>query len=114
MALSDLPGNAFIDPQGHNRASIEAVLQRVTEQILDYLAGAARHVPLPQVNAVDFPGIPDQPIAIAPLLERLGDLMAQSMNPAHPGYMGHMDPLPSTASIVGDWAAAALAQYDPA
>ena len=108
MALSDLPGNAFIDPQGHNRASIEAVLQRVTEQILDYLAGAARHVPLPQVNAVDFPGIPDQPIAIAPLLERLGDLMAQSMNPAHPGYMGHMDPLPSTASIVGDWAAAAL------
>lgn len=108
MAPSVLPATAFIDPQGHNRAAIAAVLQRVVEQILDYSTGAASHVPLPAVKDFDFGGIPAQPTAIAPLLAALDDLMAQSMNPAHPGYLGHMDPLPSTASIVGDWVAAVL------
>ncbi|PZV10131.1 MAG: aspartate aminotransferase family protein [Leptolyngbya sp.] len=108
MAPSVLPATAFIDPQGHNRAAIAEILQRVVEQILDYSTGAASHAPLPAIKDVEFSGIPAQPTAIAPLLASLGDLMAQSMNPAHPGYMGHMDPLPSTASIVGDWAAAAL------
>ncbi len=108
MASSVLPSTAFVDPLGHNRAAVEALLQRVAAQILDYLAGAGHGVPLPQVKALDYEGIPEQPTAIAPLLESLQSLMAQSMNPAHPGYMGHMDPLPSTASIVGDWVAAAL------
>ncbi len=108
LAPSVLPATAFIDPQGHNRAAIAAVLQQVVEQILDYSTGAGSHDPLPSVKDIEFSGIPAQPTAIAPLLSSLGDLMAQSMNPAHPGYMGHMDPLPSTASIVGDWAAAVL------
>lgn len=108
MARSVLPATAFVDPGGHNRAAIEAVLQRATEQILDYLTGAGSHVPLPSIKDFDFQGIPEQPTAIAPLLESLPNLMAQSMNPAHPGYLGHMDPLPSTASVVGDWVAAAL------
>lgn len=108
MAPSVLPATAFIDPQGHNRAAIAAILQTAVEQMLDYSTGASSRVPLPAVKDFDFGGIPAQPQAIAPLLAALGDLMAQSMNPAHPGYMGHMDPLPSTASIVGDWVAATL------
>ncbi|PSN80154.1 aspartate aminotransferase family protein, partial [filamentous cyanobacterium CCP4] len=108
MAFLALSADAFVDPQGHNRAAIEAVFQQVAAQILDYLAGASDHVPLPSVQGIPFQGIPEQPMAIAPLLDALGNLMAQSMNPSHPGYMGHMDPLPSTASIVGDWVAAAL------
>ncbi|PZV20406.1 MAG: aspartate aminotransferase family protein, partial [Leptolyngbya sp.] len=108
MAPSVLPAAAFIDPQGRNRAAVEAIFQRVAAQVLDYLAAAGSQGPLPEVKDIHFRGIPEQPTAIAPLLESLGDLMAQSMNPAHPGYMGHMDPLPATASIVGDWVAAAL------
>ena len=108
MAPSVLPGTAFIDPLGRNRAAIEGVLQQVAAQILDYLAGAGGHVPLPAVKDFTFGGIPEQSTAIAPLIDSLRALMAESMNPAHPGYMGHMDPLPATASIVGDWAAAAL------
>ncbi|WP_017297621.1 pyridoxal phosphate-dependent decarboxylase family protein [Nodosilinea nodulosa] len=108
MAFFDLPADAFVHPLGHNRAAIEAVFQQVVAQILDYLAGAGSHGPLPSVERVPFKGIPEQSTAIASLLESLDDLMAQSMNPAHPGYLGHMDPLPSTASIVGDWVAAAL------
>ncbi|MGB3135227.1 MAG: aspartate aminotransferase family protein [Nodosilinea sp.] len=105
---SILPVNAFVDPFGHNRAAVEAVFRQAATQILNYLARAGDRPPLPAVKDISFSGIPEQPTAIAPLLETLGDLMAQSMNPAHPGYMGHMDPLPSTASIVGDWVAAAL------
>ncbi len=108
LAPSVLPAAAFIDPQGRNRAAVEAIFQRVAAQVLDYLAAAGSQGPLPEVKDIHFRGIPEQPTAIAPLLESLGDLMAQSMNPAHPGYMGHMDPLPATASIVGDWVAAAL------
>lgn len=108
MAFFDLPADAFVHPLGHNRAAVEALFQQVAAQILDYLAGAGDHVPLPSVKHISFQGIPEQPTAIASLLDSLGDLMAQSMNPAHPGYMGHMDPLPSTASILGDWVAAAL------
>ena len=108
MAPSVLPAAAFIDPLGHNREAVAAVLQRVAEQILDYLAGAGRHVPLPAVKDQIYPAIPEQPTTIAHLLEALEVVMAQSMNPAHPGYLGHMDPLPSTASVVGDWVAAAL------
>ncbi|WOD38847.1 aspartate aminotransferase family protein [Nodosilinea sp. E11] len=108
MAPSVLPATAFIHPQGHNRAAIEAVFEQVTAHILDYLAGASRLVPLPTVKDIAFEGIPEQPTAIASLLESLPSLMAQSMNPAHPGYLGHMDPLPATASLLGDWVAAAL------
>ncbi|MGB3201125.1 MAG: aminotransferase class V-fold PLP-dependent enzyme, partial [Nodosilinea sp.] len=103
-----LPTNAFVDPHGQNRSAVEAVFQQVSGQILDYLSGASDHGPLPSVHDIPFHGIPEQPSAIGPLLEALGTVMAQSMNPSHPGYMGHMDPLPSTASIVGDWVAAAL------
>jgi glutamate/tyrosine decarboxylase-like PLP-dependent enzyme len=108
LVFSALPETAFVHPQGHNRAAIEALLRQVSDQILDYLAGAADRGPLPAVKQFSFAGIPEQPTAIAPLLEALQILMAESMNPAHPGYLGHMDPLPSTASVVGDWVAAAL------
>ncbi|WP_035991877.1 pyridoxal phosphate-dependent decarboxylase family protein [Leptolyngbya sp. KIOST-1] len=106
--LPALPVEAFVNPWGRNREAVEALLQQVAAQILDYLAGAGDQVPLPTVHSIPFEGIPEQPMAFASLLDAVGEVMAQSMNPAHPGYLGHMDPLPSTASIVGDWVAAAL------
>lgn len=83
-------------------------MQAVTGQILDYLAGASHHGPLPQVKQSLFQTMPQQPRQVEELLETLGLVMAQSMNPSHPGYMGHMDPLPTTMSMLGDWVAAAL------
>lgn len=108
MALPVLPATAFVHPQGDNREAIEAVLRAVAGQILDYLAGAGTAEPLPLTQKPVFQPIPEQPTDVGTLLQHIQAVMAQSMNPAHPGYMGHMDPLPTTASLVGDWVAAAL------
>ena len=108
MDFPTLPPTAFIDPTGKNRQAIAALLQQVTEQILDYLTGAANHVPLPPIQALPESTIPDTPTDVSHLLEQLNTVLATGMNPAHPGYVGHMDPLPTTFSIVGDWVVAAL------
>lgn len=108
MFLSSLPIDAFVDPFGQNRAVIEPLLQTVTAQILDYLTMAATASPLPKVDLSGFSTIPEEPTGIQQVLGQLQSIMAQSMNPAHPGYLGHMDPMPTTVSIIGDWVAAAL------
>jgi len=108
VALSGLPGTAFIHPFGDNRSEIETLIQQVTLHILDYLTQAGDHVPLPQVNQAVSATIPETPTDITVLLYQLQAMMAQGMNPAHPGYLGHMDPLPTTASMLGDWVAAAI------
>ncbi|PSN20117.1 aspartate aminotransferase family protein, partial [filamentous cyanobacterium CCP5] len=108
MNVSNLPPTAFVDPFGRNRAAIAPLLQQVSQQILDYLSGAATTSPLPEVSQAPQVRIPIAPVAVTDLLAQIQHLMAQSMNPAHPGYMGHMDPMPSTFSMLGDWVAAAL------
>ncbi|HIK43896.1 MAG TPA: aminotransferase class V-fold PLP-dependent enzyme [Leptolyngbyaceae cyanobacterium M65_K2018_010] len=108
MSFPVLPTTAFVDPFGQNRAAIEDIFQTVTQAILNHLTQAGKRAPLPQPVTTAYPAIPEQPGAIADLLAPLQTIMAESMNPAHPGYLGHMDPLPTTASILGDWVAAAL------
>lgn len=108
MPIASLPPLAFADPFGRNHAALGELCHAVAQQIVDYLCGAGRHSPLPSVQDSLYSGIPDQPGEIANLLAPIQTVMAESMNPAHPGYMGHMDPLPTTASMLGDWIAAAL------
>ena len=108
MDLSTLPASAFIDPTGKNRRAIETLLQQVTEQILDHLTQAASHTPLPEFQTLPAIAPPDAPTEVNVLLEQLDVVLKTAMNPAHPRYIGHMDPLPTTFSIVGDWVAAAL------
>jgi glutamate/tyrosine decarboxylase-like PLP-dependent enzyme len=108
VALPVLPSTAFVDPFGENCEAIASVLHKVADQILSYLSNASHHTPLPAVHKPVFEGISEYPTDITSLLDHLNTIMAESMNPAHPGYLGHMDPLPTTASIIGDWLAAAL------
>lgn len=99
---------AFVHPAGHNRAQVEPLLRQAVDHILDYLTTAAATSPLPPVTQVPGPPLPTEPTDLGALLSDLQAIMAQSMNPSHPGYLGHMDPLPTLASILGDWVAAAL------
>jgi glutamate/tyrosine decarboxylase-like PLP-dependent enzyme len=108
LDFSQLPETAFIEPTGKNRELIEPFLYSVVNQILDYLTAAAGHTPLPQVPAMAAIAIPETPVESSHLLGQLQTVLQVAMNPAHPGYLGHMDPLPTTASIAADWVVAAL------
>jgi glutamate/tyrosine decarboxylase-like PLP-dependent enzyme len=103
-----LPAHAFVHPHGHNRETIEDLVHTVAQGIVDYLTSAGDHVPLPSEAGLVYRSIPEQPGDLATLMASLKAVMAGAMNPAHPGYLGHMDPLPTTVSILGDWVAAAL------
>lgn len=107
MNRSFLPTSAFIDPRGRNRREIESLFSQVTSLLLPYLTEAASRPPLPEASVAEEP-IPADPVAEDALLEKLRPLIAGSMNAAHPGYVGHMNSMPTTMSIVGDLVAAAL------
>lgn len=108
MAIPPLPDTAFVHPLGDNREAIDALFEQVGRRLMDYLSQAGQHSPLPRAQTDWMKTIPDHPTDLATLMDSLDKVLAQSMNPAHPGYMGHMDPLPTAISIVGDWIAAAL------
>lgn len=108
MDFSTLPETAFIHPAGNNREQVKALLEQVMAQILDYLAQAQHHPPLPDVTTLPTVVIPDTPVPNSDLLAQIRAVLMTSMNPAHPGYVGHMDPLSTTFSIIGDWLSSAL------
>ncbi len=109
MNRSELPALSFVDPDGLNRAEIEQLARQVLSLVLDHATTAAGRPPVPGNISLAVPsGIPDDPTPESDLLEMLPGILASSMNPANPGYIGHMDPLPSTMSILGDLIVAAL------
>lgn len=107
MNRSRLPSSAFIDPRGNNRQDIERLINQVLSLLLPYLTDAASHSPLPD-KAIQETVIPRFAVAEDELLEKLRPLIADSMNLAHPGYIGHMNSMPTTISILGDMVASAL------
>lgn len=56
----------------------------------------------------DAIGIPDAPRSDDDLLAQIQTLIAGSMNPAHPGFIGHMDSMPTTFSILGELVSAGI------
>lgn len=110
MNRSDLPRTAFIDPTGGNLEEVRALAERVLERVLQEAATATTRPPMP--DAPTLAGIPtdvpDAPLNEDQLLEHLTKLIQGSMNPTHPGYLGHMDSVPTTASVMGELAAAAV------
>ncbi|HVG34007.1 MAG TPA: pyridoxal-dependent decarboxylase [Pyrinomonadaceae bacterium] len=107
MNRSNLPSAAFIDPKGENRQEIERLTERVFALLLPYLTEATKRSPLP-VAHVQEAAIPETPVAEDDLLERLRSIIADSVNIAHPGFIGHMNSMPTTMSILGDLVASAL------
>ncbi len=103
-----LPTAAFLNPDGSNRPEIEQLARQGLALLLDQGLSAGDRLPLPlQAPAVDG-SIPEWGMPWSDLLEKLLPLVQGGMNPAHPGYLGHMDPIASTASILGDAIAAQM------
>lgn len=109
MNLSGLPEAAFVDPGGGNRASVDALAGRALDLVLSLAAEASSRSPLPEgEDPSDVGAVREAPVPEGELLEELRGLLVRSMNAAHPGYVGHMDSMPTTASILGDLAASAV------
>jgi glutamate/tyrosine decarboxylase-like PLP-dependent enzyme len=106
---SEIPDLAFVDPTGGNRESIEALFQKALAIVLAATAGACERAPLPRGEASEFPVIvPEEPLAEVELLAQLKAALSGCVNPAHPGYLAHMDPPPAAASVLADLAASAV------
>jgi glutamate/tyrosine decarboxylase-like PLP-dependent enzyme len=104
-----LPIDAFIDPHGQNRAEIEQLVNRFVTQALDFLTNAADHSPMPVESPLPEPiGIPELPANLDEILAGVDLLVRGSMNTANPGFIGHMDPMPTTISMLGEFITATL------
>ncbi len=73
------------------------------------MAEAAERSPLPQPLVADsWSSLPETSIGTEQLLTELQSQLFHSMNAAHPGYIGHMDSIPTTLSVIGDLLVAVL------
>ena len=104
-----LPETAFIRPDGSNREAVRRLLHQAVDLLVEAMATADWRFPLPDpVGMAPWPGVPEQSVADEDVLAEVRSHRRQAMNAAHPGYIGHMDSIPSTVSIIGDMVAAAV------
>ncbi|WP_346289486.1 aspartate aminotransferase family protein [Sphaerothrix gracilis] len=108
MPDSPLPKSAFIAPTGTNHESAEALLTQTLSTLINFLASAEQQSPLPEVSTLLPATVPEVGLTDGELLAAVRTVLANSMNPAHPGYMGHMDPMAAVASVMGDLLAAGM------
>lgn len=109
MNQTQFPSSAFIDPRGENKAEIDQLAQQVFGILLSHLQTASISSPLPQTTPLPFPiEIPDQPISEHEILNQLQTILAGSMNAANPSFIGHMDSMPTTFSILGEMVTSAI------
>ena len=107
---SPLPLAAFLDPHGQNYEDVRKSLGDVLDLTVQTLSAAGKIASVP-VEWKYIPTdqlLPAEPVAPAELLTACKHLLLGSMNPAHPRYMGHMDPLPSTSSVAASLITAAV------
>ncbi len=103
------PSASFIDPTGQNRAEVENLVDRVVSQLLDFLCDADQQTPMPAESPMPEPiEIPEDPVELECILAGLDQLVRGSMNTANPGYIGHMDSMPTTMSTLGEMVTASL------
>ena len=108
MDRSALPPAAFAAPDGSNRSAVERFVGDALRVALDAASRSSERPPLPDGAYVSGPVVPEVGVPEHDLLRAARVLVGGAMNPAHPGFMGHMDPLPATASVVGDLLAATV------
>lgn len=94
----------FIDPAGTNREAMRALGYRFVDLLVD-VASHSLERPAFDREAAPEPGpyVPSEwGRPAAELLDELPPILEASLNPAHPGYMGHMDTLASAVGVFSD------------
>ena len=109
--FSALPTTAFIHPDGENRDAIATLLHQVINLLVETMAQATDRSPLPEpLMSADYSWaeIPKNSVDAGDLWTEIKIQLQHSMNAAHPGYIGHMDSIPTTMSVIADLLVAAL------
>lgn len=87
-------------------------MQKAIALLIEEMTRANKRSPLPEPIETEqfnrWAKIPGQSVTSDVLLEHVRLQLQASMNAAHPGYIGHMDSLPTTLSAIGDLFVAAL------
>ncbi|MDY6817365.1 MAG: pyridoxal-dependent decarboxylase [Halobacteriales archaeon] len=102
MERTALPPGAFINPRGTNAETVRELADVVVDQLYTRMSDAAARSPLPAEPTIPAAAIPETPRSTDALLAALETAVTDSMNPAHPGYIGHMDTIPTTISTLAD------------
>ncbi|NGP88039.1 pyridoxal phosphate-dependent decarboxylase family protein [Fodinibius halophilus] len=108
MNQQELPANAFIDPSGFNKKSIEKFLSKALHRIISLISSSDTRSAIPEEINISTQTIPEESIGDEQLIDQLETILLSSMNPSHPGWIPHMDPPPTTASMISDFAAASV------
>lgn len=108
MDRSALPDAAFVDPGSGNAAAVESLVTGVVDELLDALGTAEDRPPLPADPTPLDATVPEHPQTEDAILAAIDRVVQGSMNPTHPGYVGHMDTIPTTVSVLGDLVAAGV------
>ena len=96
MNRSHVPLTAFVDPTGKNQSEVEKLAHQILTRLLEHLSHAGERSPLPApIEVTDIATISETPIDFSVLLEQIDRILTASMNVANPGYIGHMDSIPT-------------------
>ncbi len=104
---SRIDPRAFVNPHGHNQTEVSDLAHQVLDMLIGHLADAANKPLQPDPGSLVLMRFPEQPQPAEVLLPLIQQALDGAMNPAHPGYIGHMDTMPSTAAFLGELVSAA-------
>ena len=94
---------AFIDPDGKNKNNIRKIIFKVIDILLNKVSNAEKFSPLPiNFKKMEDFNLNDLPISERQILKKIKFVINHSMNASNPYYLGHMDSLPTTMSVIGD------------
>ena len=103
MIKKNIQRMAFIDPYGKNVKHVKDFIYKIIDELLNRVSNAEKFPPLPKkIKNLDQFNLNDLPITESQILKQIKIILDNSMNASNPYYLGHMDSLPTTMSIIGD------------
>ena len=103
MIKKEILKMAFVDPYGKNLKDVKDYIYKIIDELLNKVSNAEKFPPLPKkIKNIDQFNLNDLPISESQILKQIKIIIDNSMNVSNPYYLGHMDSLPTTMSIIGD------------
>ena len=99
---------AFVDPTGKNLEQIKKIIYKTIELVFKKISNAESYPPIIDKKVFKNFNLNDLPISEKEIFKKIKKIINYSMNSSNPNYLGHMDSLPTTMSIVGDLISSSL------